>query len=92
MKINFFATLRDIAGGKTVDFPIDHGISARDVLAAIIARFPAMEKELFSQDGRLYGHIHFFVNGRDVQFMENDLDTLIQAGDVVNVFPAVGGG
>ena len=92
MKVNFYATLREIAGGKTVDFPLDDGVSAKQVLDAIITQFPAMEKELFHQDGRLYGHVHFFINGRDVQFLPDDLDTKIMPDDVITVFPAVGGG
>ena len=92
MKVNFFATLRDIAGGKTVEFNLEHGVSAKEVLDAIIVRFPPMKKELLNEDGRLYGHVHFFINGRDVQFMQDDLETIIQPGDVINVFPAVGGG
>jgi molybdopterin synthase sulfur carrier subunit len=92
MKINFYATLRDIAGGKTVEIPLEYGVSAREVLDAIVTRFPAMKKELLHEDGRLYGHVHFFINGRDVQFLEDDLDTKILPDDVITVFPAVGGG
>jgi molybdopterin synthase sulfur carrier subunit len=92
MKVNFYATLREIAGGKTVDFPLDEGVSAQQVIDAIIDRFPAMKKELFHRDGRLYGHVHFFINGRDVQFLPDDLDTKIMPDDVITVFPAVGGG
>lgn len=92
MKVNFYATLRDIAGGKTVELPLDHGVTAGEVLNAIVTKFPAMKKELLREDGRLYGHVHFFVNGRDVQFTEDDLETRIMPEDVINVFPAVGGG
>ena len=92
MEVNFYATLRDIAGGKTVEIPIDHGVTVREVLDAIVTRFPAMKKELFREDGRMYGHVHFFVNGRDVQFTEDDYETRIMPEDVINVFPAVGGG
>jgi len=92
MRVNFYATLRDIAGGKIVELPIDHGVTAKEVLEAIIAKFPAMKKELLNENGRLYGHVHFFVNGRDVQFTENDLETKIMPEDEISVFPAVGGG
>ena len=92
MKVNFYATLRDIAGGKTVEFPLEHGVTAKEVLEAIITKFPEMEKELLQEDGRLFGHVHFFINGRDVQFTENDLDTPILPDDEISVFPAVGGG
>lgn len=92
MKVNFYATLRDIAGKKIVELPIDHGVTAQEVLEAIIVKFPAMKKELLNKNGRLYGHVHFFVNGRDVQFTENDLETRIMPDDEISVFPAVGGG
>ena len=92
MKVNFYATLREIAASKSVDIPLEYGVSAQEVLDAIITRFPAMEKELIHEDGRLYGHVHFFINGRDVQFLPEDLETKIMPDDVITVFPAVGGG
>jgi sulfur-carrier protein len=92
MKVNFFATLRDIAGGKTVEFDMDHGATAQEVLDAIIVRFPLMKKELLNENGEMFGHVHFFINGRDVQFTEDKFETQIEQGDTVNVFPAVGGG
>ena len=92
MKVNFYATLRDIAGGKVVEIPLDHGVTAKEVLETIIAKFPAMQKELLNENGRLYGHVHFFVNGRDIQFTEDDFETKIMPEDEISVFPAVGGG
>ena len=91
MIVSFYATLRDIAGGKTVEIPVDHGVTAQELLDAIIAKFPAMKKELLQDDGRLYGHVHLFVNGRDVGFLANDLDTIIKPMEPI-IFPAVGGG
>lgn len=92
MKVSFFATLRDIAGGKNVEFDLDHGITAQELLDAIITRFPLMKKELLNESGEMYGHVHFFINGRDVQFMDEKFNTKIMQEDTVNVFPAVGGG
>jgi sulfur-carrier protein len=92
LKVNFYATLRPLAGGKTVEFPVQSHISAQGLLDVIIARFPAMRQELLNEEGRLHGHVHFFINGRDVRFLDNDMETVIQSEDVINVFPAVGGG
>lgn len=92
MKVNFYATLRDVVGAKVVEFPLEHGVTAREVLKTIIARYPALKKELLREDGGLYGHVHFFVNGRDVQFLDEGMDTQIKPKDVITVFPAVGGG
>jgi molybdopterin synthase sulfur carrier subunit len=92
MKVNFFATLRDIAGGKVVEFDVDHGITAQELLEVIIKKFPLMKKELLNENGQMYGHVHFFINGRDVQFTDEKFQTKIMQEDTVNVFPAVGGG
>jgi sulfur-carrier protein len=92
MKVNFYATLRDITGGKEIEIPVDRGMTAKDLLDVIIARYPAMKKELLQPDGRLYGHVHLAINGRDVQFLADDLNTVIKAEDEISIFPAVGGG
>ena len=92
MKVNFFATLRDIVGGKTVEFDVNHGVTAQELLDAIIVKFPLMKKELLNEKGEMYGHVHFFINGRDVQFTDEKFQTKIMQDDTVNVFPAVGGG
>ena len=92
MKVNFFATLRYIAGKKTVEIQMNPGATAGNVLDAIVTEFPLMKKELLNEEGRMHGHVHFFVNGRDIQFTEKEMETVIEPDDIVNVFPAVGGG
>ena len=92
MKVNFFATLRPIVGGKTVEFDVDHGITVTEMLNVMIERFPKLRHELLDEGGKMHGHVHFFVNGRDAQFLENGVETRIMPDDVLNVFPAVGGG
>ncbi len=92
MKVNFYATYRPIVGGKTVEFDLDRGITLRQLVQTIIARFPAMQREMLDDNGNLYSHVHIFVNGRDSVFLEKKLDTALQADDVLNIFPPVGGG
>ena len=92
MKVSFYATLRQIAGQKTVEFDLDEGITAQQLLDVVLKRFPQMRDELVDEDGQLYGHVHLFVNGRDSRFLEKTMETPIKAGDKVDMFPAVGGG
>jgi molybdopterin synthase sulfur carrier subunit len=92
MVVQFYATLREIAGGKTTEFPMNGEQTAGELLNAIIARYPAMRAELLNDEGHLYGHVHFIINGRDVRFLEDDLETRLDPEDVISVFPAVGGG
>ena len=92
MKVHFFATLRPIVGSKTVEFETDHDLTVQEALDLMIARFPKLRAELLDETGKMHGHVHFFVNGRDAQFLANGIATRITPEDVVNVFPAVGGG
>jgi len=92
MKINFYATLRQIIGQKSVDLDLPAGATVRDLVQIMISRFPALQSELFDEDGNLYSHVHVFVNGRDAPFLEHGLDTEVKPEDTIGVFPAVGGG
>jgi molybdopterin synthase sulfur carrier subunit len=92
MKVNFYATYRPIVGGKTVDFDVDHGLTVQQLVEVIVARFPAMRREMLDENGVLYSHVHIFVNGRDACYLEKRMETVIQAEDTLNIFPPVGGG
>jgi molybdopterin synthase sulfur carrier subunit len=92
MQVSFYATLRRVVGGKTAEFELGEGATVRELLAAMIARFPALEAELLDADGQLYQHVHIFVNSRDALFLTDGLDATLSAADTVGVFPAVGGG
>lgn len=92
MNVNFYATLRQIVGRKTVDVPLHAGATVKELLDAVITRYPAMKAELFDEQGRLYGHVHVFINGQDAPYLENALGTKLVESDAVDLFPAVGGG
>ncbi len=92
MNVNFYATYRPIVGGKTVDFDVNHGITVQQLVEAIVARFPAMRREMLDKNGQLYSHVHIFVNGRDACYLDKGMETVIQAEDTLNIFPPVGGG
>jgi sulfur-carrier protein len=92
MMITFYATLREIVGGRSVDFPLPDGATVRQLLDEMIDRYPAIRRELLNEYGELYPHVHLFINGRDAPYLENGLDTILLPDDAITVFPAVGGG
>jgi molybdopterin synthase sulfur carrier subunit len=92
MRIKFHATLRDVVGGSSVEMPEAIGQSVSQVLAGLVTRYPGLKKELLDPEGNLYPHVHFFVNGRDAQFLDSAFEYVLKAEDTVNIFPAVGGG
>lgn len=92
MKVNFYATLRQIVGQKTLELDYDHAVTIRQLLDEVIRRYPLIRRELFDENGELYRHVHVLVNGRDTPYLDNALDTLVNPDDTISVFPAVGGG
>lgn len=92
MKVSFYATLRDIAGQKTVDFDVPENATIGQLLDAIIQRYPVMRDKLLLEDGSLRGYVHVFINGRDVPFLQDKMGTVPNPTDTISVFPAVGGG
>ncbi len=92
MKVNFFATLRQVTGQKTVEFDLPDGVTAQGVLDAVLAQYPAMIGMLADEDGKLLGHCHMFINGRGVTYLLDQMDSAVRDSDIVNFFPAVGGG
>ena len=92
MKVKFYAALRQIVGGKTVEVEFLEGMTLRQLVQGLTARFPRLNAELFDETGNLYGHVHLFVNGRDVTFLPDKMDTRLKQADEVSIFPAVGGG
>jgi len=92
MKVNFYATLRDVVGQKTVDIDIPENATVRDLVDAIIRRYPLLRDKLLNQDNILWGHVHVFINGRDAPFLDDEMQTVIKPDDAISIFPAVGGG
>ncbi len=92
MRVNFYATLRPIVGGKTVELPVAPGITVRDLIDELVARYPRLRAELLDEHGSLYGHVHVFVNGRDAPYLADKLDTPVASEDHLDIFPPVAGG
>lgn len=91
MEINFYATLRLITGKKTISLDLPENITVRQMLDACFELYPALRIKLMNGDN-LHGHVHVFINGRDVPYLENALETRISYSDKLDIFPAVGGG
>ena len=92
MNINFYATLRLITGKKTVTLELADGITVREMLEKVFEQYPPLRKELMTPENDLHGHVHVFVNGRDVPYLADVLETRISHADKLDIFPAVGGG
>jgi len=92
MQIDFYATLRDVTGQKSVEIDLPENATARQLVDKIVSLYPMMRGKLLDENGNLWGHVHVFINGRDAPFLEDALQTVLHPADTISIFPAVGGG
>jgi sulfur-carrier protein len=92
MEIRFYATLRPLVGGRSVEVAGPAGMTVWELLDELVARYPPLGLQLLAGPRELQGHVHVIVNARDAPYLASGLDTVLAATDRVDVFPAVGGG
>ncbi|WP_224333921.1 ubiquitin-like small modifier protein 1 [Haloprofundus halobius] len=90
LELRFFATFREAVGQKTIEREFDEGLAVGDVLSTLEAEFDGLEGQLL-EDGGLRPQINVLKNGREVLHMEG-IETTMEDGDTLSVFPPVAGG
>lgn len=92
MKINVYATLRRITGGKEVDVETPAGSTVSTLVDELFEKYPDMRAEMLDANGALRPHVHFFIDGKSTHHLDEGIETIIKEGAKVDVFPAVAGG
>ena len=72
--------------------PISDQLSVRRLIGEIIKLIPGLEPELINDEGDLYTHLNVLVNGRDIRYLDGNLETLLVDGDQMSLFPALNEG
>lgn len=89
--IKLSATLRTIAGAKTVEVPVSTGATAGDLLRALAQVNPALGERVLDEQQQLSEGIQFLVSGRHIDFLQG-LDTPIGESDNLMLIPPISGG
>jgi molybdopterin synthase sulfur carrier subunit len=92
MRVNFYATLRGIVGQKTIEVDLMPRATARELVDVITRDYPALRVQLLDEKNEFSRHMKFFINGREAVYLEDQMNTVIQPDDKVDIFPPVGGG
>lgn len=90
MNWKLFANLAEVAGTKEVSVDVEPGASVGDALAALLNEMPDLAEHVL-EDGELADHINVLRNGSNVAH-DDGLETELEAGDELALFPPVSGG
>lgn len=91
LHFKFFANFREAVGQKHLDWSYEEdAVTAGEMLADLEAEYEGLEGSLL-ENGDVRTAVNVLVNGRDVAHIDG-LETVLEDGDTVSIFPPVAGG
>lgn len=92
MEWKLFADLAEVADEKRVSVDVGPGDTVGDALDALFVVHPDLRDRVLDDDDSLRGHINLLRNGTDVMTHGDGLETELEPGDELALFPPVSGG
>lgn len=92
MNFKLFADLAEAAGGREVSVDVEPGATVGDALDALFEARPALADRVLDEEGNVRESVNLLRNGRNVRTAEAGLDTELEEGDELALFPPVSGG
>lgn len=92
--VRFFGSLRELAGKREFEINTpEKGRSIHYLIMRLSKEFGEnFKKSLFDlETGKILPYIKLMVNGRNIELLEG-LKTVVGEGDIVQIFPPIGGG
>jgi molybdopterin synthase sulfur carrier subunit len=90
VQVDFHANIQQIFGEKSVQITLETPPTVRKLLN-ILCPTPKRYNEIFDSAGNLRGDVKILRNGRNIVFLDG-LDTQLNNGDTIAIFPPVFGG
>lgn len=91
VKVEFFATMRDVFQKK--ERRVELVGPATDIRAVIniVCDTYQQRNRIFEQDGKIRSDVNILKNGRHINYL-NGIETEVEEGDTIAIFPVVRGG
>lgn len=92
MRVNFFATYRNLTGVRGIDVNLQEGITVRQAVDQILYLFPVLQPHWINGNGELHAHLTVVLNHEDIASTPDGLQTKLKPNDELSFVPPVGGG
>ena len=90
IKVKFYATLKELFGAEVKEVELKDGSHIQDLLN-LLCNSRQRSQGIFDQSGNISCYIKILKNGRYIEFLDG-VHTELGEGDVVDMFPPMGGG
>ena len=93
VKVHTILTLQEVIGQREAEIDLPQGTILKALLSHMVGAWGERLSQRLFKEGteELLPRIRVMVNGRDMQFVQG-LETVLQDGDEVHLFPPVSGG
>jgi molybdopterin synthase sulfur carrier subunit len=92
MQVSFFASLRQIVGGRDFDISLPADATVRDLADELMRRWPELREHLFTEEGALSRRVAIYVDGRNVRWLPDAEATRLSEDHCVALIPPAAGG
>ena len=90
VQVDFYASILQVFGEKSIHVALNRPLTVRNLLTELCSSRQRHE-QIFADSGELRSDVKILRNGRNIVFLDG-LDTELNNGDTIAVFPPVIGG
>jgi len=90
IQVKAFATFREVMDSQ-IDMDLPKDATVRTLLTELTGKYERLGELIFAAPGMLRDFVNILKNGRNVHYLAG-LDTLLDEGDIIALFPPVAGG
>ncbi len=88
--VKAFATFREVMDMQ-IELEFPEGTTVRTLLAELTGRYKGLSEVMFSAPDTLRDFVNILKNGRNIHYIAG-LDTPLEEGDMITLFPPAAGG
>jgi sulfur-carrier protein len=90
VQLKTFATFREVMDSR-IEMEFLPGATIRTLLDELVKRYEGVGKLIFASPETIRDFVNILKNGRNIHFLSG-LDTPLDDGDVIALFPPIAGG